>query len=194
MRVVGLLAILSLTACAREPEESLCPDIQAGGLIVTEVRGPQTPADPNGGEWIELFNASGKSIDLIGLRVRFRRLNGAEEIPVIVRDNVPAAAGAYVVLGLFLNDASRPAHVNYGFASDFTDDWLPSAAIDVESCGVMIDRARYDSLPKLGSYSLNGAMAPDVNANEDPANWCVNSTAMGTASPGSPQQANPPCP
>ena len=192
MRVVGYLAIMSLvSACARDPEESLCPDIAAGDLVVTEVRGPQTPADAVNGEWIELYNASGKSIDLLGVRVRFRRKDGSKEIPVIVRDSVPVAAGAYVVLGLFLNDTTRPAHVDYGFASDFTENWLAAAAIDVESCGTRIDRAVYDDLPRMGTFSLGAA--PEANANDIPANWCTNGATSGAAYPGSPQQANPPC-
>ena len=185
---------MSLVGCAREPEEALCPEVAVGDLIVTEVRGPQTPADPMNGEWIELFNASARAIDLEGIRIRFRRKDGSDEVPVIVRDSVSVAAGEYIVLGLFLNDATRPAHVNYGFASDFTQAWLPAAAVDVESCGVRIDRSTYDALPKLGSFSFNGAMTPDTNANDDLRNWCTNAATAGAVSPGSPQQANPPCP
>ena len=185
---------MSLVACARDPEEALCPEIAVGDLIVTEVRGPQTPADAVNGEWIELFNASAKTIDLQGIRVRFRRKDGSDEVPVIVREPVSVAAGGYVVLGLFLNDATRPAHVDYGFASDFTQDWLGAAAIDVESCGTRIDRSIYDALPKLGTYSFTGAMTPDTNANDDLRNWCTNAATVGAVSPGSPQQANPPCP
>lgn len=198
MRVVGLFAIVSslvvVTACAREPEDALCPEVDVGDLIVTEVRGPQMPDDPINGEWLELFNASGRSIDLRGIRVRFRRKDGSSEVAIIVRETVPVAAGEYVVLGLFLNDNTRPAHVNYGFAGDFTETWLAAAAVDVESCGTRIDRAVYDALPRMGTYSFTGAMAPDTNANDDLRNWCTNGAAAGTAFPGSPQQANPPCP
>lgn len=189
MRVAGLLLLLPLLGCARDPEEALCPDVAVGGLIVTEVRGPQMPADPANGEWIEIYNASGKAIDLEGIRVRFRRKDGSSEIPVLVRESVTAPADAYVVLGLFLNDANRPPHVNYGFASDYTESWLAAAAVDVESCGVRIDRATYDALPKAGTFSFTGAKAPEANDNDDLRNWCTNTTLAGT-----PQQANPPCP
>lgn len=193
VRLAASLAILmALSACERDAEEALCPDVSTGGLIVTEVRGPQNPADATNGEWIELYNASGSSLDLEGIRVRFRRKDGSSEIPIIVRETTPVAAGAYVVLGLFLNDGSRPAHVDYGFAGDFTESWLAAAAIDVESCGARIDRAVYDVLPKMGTFSF-GAM-PNADVNDDPRMWCTNSTMMGTAYPGTPKQANPPCP
>lgn len=195
MRLAGIVAIGSLAcACTREPADTLCPDLEAGDLIVTEVRGPQNPADAVNGEWVELYNASGANLDLRGLRVRFRRKDGSSEIPVLVRESVPVAADAYVVLGLFLNDGTRPAHVDYGFASDFTESWLAAAAIDVESCGTRVDRAVYDVLPKLGTFSLTGAMAPDTNANDDLRNWCTNEAMIGTTYPGTPKQANPPCP
>jgi hypothetical protein len=188
--------MLSLCAagCARDPEEARCPEVAVGGLIVTEVRGPQTPVDPNNGEWIELFNASGATLDLEGIRVRFRRKDGSTEVPILVRESVPVAAGEYVVLGLFLNDATRPAHVDYGFASDFTGAWLGAAAIDVESCGTRIDRSTYDALPRTGSFSFTGAKPPEPNDNDDLRNWCTNDAMVGAVFPGSPQQANPPCP
>ena len=195
VRVAAALVIVSaLSACERDPEEALCPDVAVGGLIVTEVRGPQTPADALNGEWVEIYNASGKSIDLEGVRVRFRRKDGSSEVSIIVRESVPAAAGQYVVLGLFLNDASRPAHVDYGFASDFTATWLAAAAVDVETCGTRIDRAVYDVLPKMGTFSFTGAMTPDTNMNDDLRLWCTNGAMVNGMYPGSPKQANPPCP
>lgn len=189
-----LSILLSLGACTRDPEEALCPDVAVGGLVVTEVRGPQMMADPADHEWIELYNASGKALDLEGIRIRFRRKDGSNEIPVIVRESVSAPADSYVVLGLFLNDANRPAYVNYGFASDFTQSWLAAAAIDVESCGVRIDRATYDVLPKQGTFSFTGAKTPETNDNDDLRNWCINGAMTGTAYPGTPQGANPACP
>lgn len=189
---VALAILLALSACERDAEEALCPDVAVGGLIVTEVRGPQNPADAVNGEWIEIYNASGASIDMEGIRVRFRRKDGSSEIPIIVRESTPVAAGGYVVLGLFLNDASRPAHVDYGFASDFTQSWLAAAAIDVETCGTRIDRAVYDVLPKMGTFSFGAT--PNADMNDDLGLWCTNVTMMGTAYPGTPKQANPPCP
>lgn len=193
---IGVLILLLATAsgCTRDPEDALCPEIGAGALIVTEVRGPQMPADAVNGEWVELYNASGAAVDLIGVRVRFRRMDGSSEIPVLVRENVSVAAGAYAVLGLFLNDGTRPQHVDYGFASDFTESWLSAAAIDVESCGTLIDRAKYDSLPKMGTFSFSGIAPLDANMNDDLRLWCTNAAMSGTAYPGSPRAANPPCP
>src|SRR5688572_29312140 len=57
------LAIVCLVGCVRDPVEAVCPDVSAGALVVTEVRGEQTPEDLDG-PWIELFNATSDTIDL----------------------------------------------------------------------------------------------------------------------------------
>lgn len=178
------LVVVGLIGCARDPVPAICPDVSEGALVITEIRGPQDDRD---GPWIELFNASSGSVDLEGTRIRFRRKDGSSEIPVLVRRSLPVAAGDYVVLGLFF-DAEVPAHVDYGFLDDFDATWLSAAAVDVESCGTLIDRAIYDALPDVGTYSL-GTQPPDAEANNLPTAWCFDPTAAGT-----PGAANIACP
>jgi hypothetical protein len=188
----GLLVIAVIAAgCVREPATSECPDLATGDLVITEIRGPQN--DPLGA-WIELYNASGASIDLQGTKVRFRKRDGSAETDILVRRSVEVAAGAYVVLGLFDDsDGMRPAYVDYGFAVDFHATWLSAAAVDVEACGQLVDRAIYDSLPDMGTFSL-GTQPPDATSNDLPASWCTDATAVGTTFPGTPQHMNIACP
>jgi hypothetical protein len=178
------LALVCVVGCARDPVDAICPDVSEGALVVTEIRGPQ---DDQNGPWIELFNATSGSIDLEGTRVRFRKKDGSSEIPIIVRRSVTVGAGEYAVLGLFL-DGEQPAHVDYGFQDDFNASWLSAAAIDVESCGNLIDRATYDSLPDVGTFEL-GTDPPDAEANNLPTSWCIDPASAGT-----PGEANPACP
>jgi hypothetical protein len=187
VRVIGISAAVLAVGCVRDPVPAECPTIGVGELIVTEFRGPQQDPDALG-TWVEIFNASGAIIDLEGIKVRFRKKDGSSEVPIIVRRSVTVAAGAYAVLGLVLDDANLPSHINYGFLEDFHQDFLPAAAVDVEACGTRIDRAVYDVLPKTGTYSF-GLTPPDADANDIPINWCVNAASAGT-----PQQANPACP
>ncbi|HEY5927660.1 MAG TPA: hypothetical protein VIV11_38510 [Kofleriaceae bacterium] len=186
MRVIGLITVVLAVGCVRDPAEALCPSVQPGNLVLTEFRGPQSPEDSMG-IWVELYNASGATIDLEGTKVRFRRKDGSAEVPVLVRRSLTVAAGAYVVLGLVNDDDLKPAYIDYGFALDFHLSFLAAAAVDVEACGERIDLATYDDLPNVGTYSLG--VAPDATANDIPASWCVN-----TASSGTPQQPNPACP
>ena len=108
-------------------------------------------------------------------------------MPVIVRRPLSVAAGAYVVLGMVNDDGMKPAHIDYGFALDFHVTFLAPAAVDVEACGTLIDRAVYDVLPKTGTYSLG--VPPEANQNDIPASWCENPVSACT-----PQQPKPPCP
>ncbi len=181
--------LLLLIGCTRDPVEAICPPVSEGALVVTEIRGPQDDTD---GPWIELFNATNDSIDLEGTKVRFRKKDGSSEIPILVRRSVPVASGEYVVLGLFfdidITADQTPPHVDYGFRDDFDATWLAAAAVDVESCGVLLDRATYDALPDIGTFEL-GTMPPDADANNLPASWCFDPQAAGT-----PGEANTPCP
>lgn len=190
MRGASLVLLLSF-ACVRDPDDSLCPDVAAGDLVITEIGGEQTGSDTLK-PWIELYNASGRSVDLLGLKVRFRSLTGADSTDTIVRRSLEVAPGAYVVLGLAA-DEERPAYTDYGISADFHASWPTQAAVDVQSCGVRVDVAQYGSLPKTGTYSL-GTMPPTAEANDLPANWCTDTTTTAGSFPGTPQKANTACP
>lgn len=196
MRAIGLVSVLAAAcalgpaACVRDPAEAVCPPLAAGELVVTEVRGPQVPEDA-AGAWVELYNASGRRLDLAGVALRFRRADDSGTISVLVRRALDVRAGAYTVLGLF-DDADPPAHVDYGFLGDFREGWLPRAAVEVTTCGAVVDRMFYDSLPIKGTYSLGGV--PDAVNNDVPASWCNDTTQVGAASPGTPRSANIACP
>lgn len=183
--------VLLLVGCARDPVEAICPPVSEGALVVTEIRGPQRPEDRDG-PWIELFNATNAAVDLEGTKIRFRKKDGSSEIPVLVRRSLPVAAGEYSVLGLFFDidvvADQTPPHADYGFRDDFDASWLDAAAVDVESCGTLIDRATYDALPDVGTFEL-GTMPPDADANNLATSWCFDPASAGT-----PGEANTPCP
>lgn len=195
MRAAGLLVTCVLAAgCVRDAADAVCPVLAEGDLVVTEIGGPQTGNELHK-PWVELYNASDAAIDLLGVKIRFRRMDGSGENAIIVRRSVLAAPGSYTVLGLD-DDDDRASYLDYGFLVDYHASWLSSAAVDVEACGELIDRARYSSLPREGSYSL-GTMPPTALENEVDANWCIDPTLDSTGGfpiPGTPQQANAVCP
>jgi hypothetical protein len=186
VRAAGWFLLFAISAgCTRETETAECPPIEPGALVVTEVRGPQSPEDQNG-PWIELNNATPESIDLAGIKVRFRRKDGSSEVDILVRRSVVVEPGAYAVLGVF-DDAELPSFADYGFGNDFRVTWLSAAAIDVETCGKRVDVATYDTLPGTGTFSFGGA--PDTNQNDDLSQWCTDPSSLGT-----PRAANIACP
>lgn len=205
-------AVLIGTGCERAMESEVCPELTAGDLVVTEVRGRQSDVDDlpaSGGQWIEIYNASGSALDLRGLHVWFRSLDGSSQPEILVRESVDVAAGGYVVLGGSEVVDDPPATFDYNWYPDFTSadsdndsdqdaedrDLLDTAVVDLEACGVRIDRVVYQDLPPSGTYSLGGD--PDAARNDDEQAWCVDTTddadPSTTGLPGTPGEANHPC-
>lgn len=175
--------MLFLVACGARDPVAVCPPVAPGDLVVTELMGDEDLAN---GMWIELYNASAATLDLEGLRIRFRKKDGSGEIPVIVRTSLVVEPGGYTTLGRYTDD-NLPPHVAYGFGAEFDAKWLDAAAVEVESCGERIDLAQYDALPEAGTLAFGPA--PDADINDIPTEWCIDPEATGT-----PGAANPPCP
>jgi hypothetical protein len=194
VRAVGVLVITSSLACAREPRDVECPDVAAGDLVLSEVRGSQSGAD-TWGEWVEVYNATDAPIGLAGTLLVFTKLDGSDERRIVVRArDVSVPARGYAVLGRFAHE-QRPAHIDYGWAEDSSDDMFPAAAVRIDACGVEIDRAIYRDLPAMGTLALDGAAPPDAAANDVEGAWCPDTnpgppTELGL--PGTPGEANPP--
>lgn len=193
-------------------EAELCPEVAAGDLVITEVRGPQPRGDApdTGGQWIEIYNRSAATVDLLGMHVRLRTLDGANQPTIVVRESVPVVAGGYVVLGGSEEVDAPPSSFDYNWYPDFSSadsdgdldelvedrDLFGAAAIDLEACGVRIDRMVYEDLPAAGTYALGGE--PDAERNDDAGAWCTDATSDDTdpatvGLPGTPGSENPPC-
>jgi hypothetical protein len=180
--------------CVTEPATEVCPIVVSGDLVVTEIRGAQSGADTYG-QWIEIYNATGRELDLRGLHLSFRRIDGGAEATVIVRKSVVAAPRSYVVIGKGDTAIPRP-HVDYSMGTDFAPSWFAAAAIEVSACGDLIDQTTYSTLPTTGTWSL-GTMPPTSTANDDPTMWCADQEAGGPTTElgirGTPRESNRPC-
>jgi len=184
--VRAAVVILVLAGCARDPVEELCPPLAPGDLVMTEVRGPQSPVDIVVGPWLELYNASGHPVDLLGIRLQFHDAEDNRDT-ALVRRSINVVAGGYAVLGM-ADDRALPPKVDYGFVQDFHDNPFPDGVtgIEVYSCELQIDKITYDSLPGTGTHSLGGT--PSAESNDFDLKWCTNPAASG-----SPQAPNPSC-
>jgi hypothetical protein len=180
----GALLALVAGSCAREPAERLCPEAAAGALVVSELSAAPRGGDPPSPSWIELFNASGDELDLLGVGVRMRRLDGGAEQRLLVRRSLVAPAGEAVVLSQSA-EGQEPAFASYGFAADAPGAFYAAAVVTVESCEAELDRLTYARLPAAGSLSL-GAWPPSAEANDLAGAWCADAQ-------GSPARRNQPC-
>jgi hypothetical protein len=184
------------SACVAEPLPHICPDVSIGELVVTEIRGPQSTPDTRG-QWIELANLSGSTVDLRGLHVVNYQLDGTNEIDAIIRYKRELAAEDRYVVGLF-EDTDRPQWVDYGFGIEWSSDVQSDGVVELRACAETVDEVVYRDLPDVGTWSL-GIEPPDAEANDDESAWCNDvlppmegpMTELGT--PGTPGEANHPC-
>lgn len=208
VHIGGALVWLLVAGCERPLDPEICPQIGVGDLVISELRGKQPPPadveppppEDNQGEWMELYNAGGGTLDLYGLAIVLRKLDGSSEGLVRVRRSLTVAAGDRVVLSFYTDDARAP-HTDYGWFPDFPDSAgeaqsiFDSGVIDVESCGLRIDRVVVD-LPSSGTLAL-GVEPPSAAANDDAAMWCNDTTPESAPTivgmPGTPGASNNPC-
>ncbi len=209
---LGLLAlflVLASSSCVREPLPEICPLLEPGELVISELRGDQAD-DDSFGHYLELYNASGRALDLQGVRVRVRGAGGGV-IEFFVRDPLELAAGDYAVIGTGAPDES-PAWMDYAVGWDITESPNPdsppralfadaSGFVEIESCGTRIDEVFYAELPEAGTLACGTIdQPPDANANDDsgePGCWCVDDLPAdpdyplaGVGLPGTPGRAN----
>ena len=196
MTLLGVVATLS--GCPRDPEPGLCPIVDPGELVFTEVR---APSDGNGGSlgtWIELFNASDDQLDLFGLRIEVQPISGEDPFIMLVRrEGVVVEPSDYVVFGRF-DDRSLPDYVDYGYERDYDKPLPRDARVEVGACDVIVDTAVYFGAPADGSLALDGAIKPSVAANDESSAFCHDLTpASGSMTdlglPGTPGEDNTPC-
>ncbi|MCA9679217.1 MAG: lamin tail domain-containing protein [Kofleriaceae bacterium] len=192
---ISLACALLASACARDPEPEICPAAGPGDLVISEVRGPQAGGD-TWGQWVELYNASGATLDLEGTVVDLVSVDGSHRYRILVRRGLEVGAGAYAVIGDF-PDATRPTHVDYGAGYDLDGAFPATGGLTVTGCGgEVLDRLVFDGLPPTGTWSL-GDDPPTADGNDDPTAWCADTTPGDTTElglPGTPGAANHPCP
>lgn len=211
---VSALPLVLTFACVRAPDDGVCPDVDPGELVVTEIRGRQAGLDTLG-QWIEIANRSGGTIDLHGLELELRDANGDlvnTSRRVLVRSELVAPRDGFVVLGHH-EPARMPAFVDYSFFADYratpdadgdvpiqaTKDLVPGSIMLV-ACGLEIDRVPVDVLPDAGTRALDGAIEATAEQNDLAAHWCVDDepappgSMTGAGIPGTPGAPNRPCP
>jgi hypothetical protein len=198
---IGLLgvalasALVSTGACVRDPLPSACPELAAGDLVVTEIRGDQAGSYR---QWIEIYNVTDAAIPVAGLRLTLTQFDGDGSQTFVVRDEVlELAPGEYLVLGS--GDPATLDYIDYDFSTDQPGDLYAGATLELSACETVIDKLIY-TLPEEGTLALDGAITPSAAANDDSkVGWCVDDrasegpqTQIGIR--GTPGGANPPCP
>jgi hypothetical protein len=211
-RSLVVLFTLSVSSCARAPESEICPRIEAGDLVFSELRGNQSDQD-SFGHFIEIYNASDRTIDLQGVWLQQVATDGSGQA-FFVRESVEVAVGGYVVIGPGLGLEELPTWLDYGVGWDIsggdpeTDEYpreliktqYPEGFWELYSCDELIDEVFYGAgtIPESGTLSCgNQETPPAADQNQDTAAgcWCVDAEPSdvplpGIGLPGTPGRAN----
>jgi hypothetical protein len=200
VRTPSILAVILFAACATGDVAAPCP-AAAGDLVITEIFADHagvagaSGAD-RGHEWIEIYDASARAIDLDGVAITRSRADGAGARTHRMQP-VTIAPGAYLVLG-DVDPAARPAWIGYGYGTDLGALGNGGGGRLAIACGdVEVDAVTYAGAVAGRSLELDGRAPPDATGNDDPARWCAadppTSTEFEPANFGTPGFANAPC-
>ncbi|MBI2374185.1 MAG: right-handed parallel beta-helix repeat-containing protein [Deltaproteobacteria bacterium] len=167
-------------------------DILPGDLVVTEIMANPTGSETQR-EWLEIYNASLRPIDLAGLELADEGTDSrilASASPIVV------PPGEYFVLG-----RSADVSLNGGVTVDlvYTGFFLANTADEILILAgpTLVDRVGYDTagtFPAQEGHSMSlepGSI--DFASNDDGASWCPATTQLGGGDFGTPGAANDPC-
>ncbi|MEZ4365399.1 MAG: hypothetical protein R2939_03815 [Kofleriaceae bacterium] len=202
--ILALLLAGGAAACGPDdtgPGGACVETLLPGDLVITEIFAdaaapPGGSGADEGKEWFEVYNASGRALDLGGLTLTLSRPDGSRAKSHVMRTLV-VQPGDYVVLGNVLEEL-RPSYMDYGYAADLGDMFNTDGGQLALGCGsTAIDVAGYDEVVVGASQQFDGGAAPDYTANDDLANWCPasagGSVEFTEANLGTPGDANEDC-
>ena len=144
------------------------------------------------GEWFELYNASGRDLDLEGMVVRDDGSN-----TFTVSGTLMVAAGGYVVFG---NNADISANGGVAVQYDYGGSMSLANGDDelyLENAMGTIDAILWDGGPIWpdpdgASMNLDPAYR-NATDNDDGANWCEATSSYDVDNLGTPGAGNDPC-
>ncbi len=195
MRAVIVLAVGGIAACGPADNEGACKDpLIAGDLVITEVFadykavGGGTGAD-EGKEWIEIYNAAARPLELRGLTVVHGRPGGDQKRHVV--DDVTIAPGQFFTMGNAAQDL-LPPYIDYGYSDELGDLFNTDGGRVELRCGdAQIDAADYVEVKSGHSRQLTAAQPPDYTLNDTRESWCeAASTEFEPENYGTPGQDN----
>ncbi|MGI5864310.1 MAG: lamin tail domain-containing protein [Myxococcales bacterium] len=190
------IAASGLYACGpdgtTETPDSACKDFVAGDLVITEFMADAEGSD-TGKEWIEIYNATKKEVDLKGLTLVAARPDGSREKRHTIAEGKIKPAG-YFVLGDSV-EKPLPAHIDYSYGDGLGALGNESGLIAIRCGTVKIDEVKYTTPVKPGaSRLLSGSIpVPDSAVNDLEENFCDATIENVPGILGSPGAANEAC-
>jgi hypothetical protein len=169
-------------------------DLSVGDLVVTELHTSPEAVSTVRGQWFELFNNSGDSVDLDGLVISDGGSQGfTVSGPLVVPAGEHAVFASRAAAGI---NGGLPV-VDYVYS--ITDYSLPlgNEQLDITFDSVTFDAVSYGDAAFPDEFGASLSLAPglvDATSNDDGASWCPAAVTYGDGDFGSPGAANDDCP
>jgi len=187
--------VLVMGACAREElvATGRCDQVAPGDLVITEVHANPDGSDGDG-EYVELFNTSGRLLALDGLTLASSRSDGTgSKSHRFLGASVDAQD--FLVAGNAPLDA-MPPHLDYSYGDTLGALRNSDARVSIRCGEQLIDEASYERTADGRALELDGRFAPDHELNDDWTRWCTTPEGVDEVSPGNfgtPGTVNSPC-
>lgn len=159
------------------PHDLIARDGGAGatGVVITELMIDPKAALDNDGEWIELFNPGGQSVDVAGWSLKGQ---GTEHHVIQAGGPVLVPAQGRIVLGRS-TDRTKNGGVNVAYA--YSGIFLANTAdqlVLLDADKAVVDTVQYDTslgfvIPEGASLSIRSPLSDKSQA----SNWCAATTA-----------------
>jgi hypothetical protein len=172
--------------------------VDPGDLVITEIMNNPDAVTDDYGEWFEVYNATGASIDMQGMVLRHQFITYDPTATHTISSALVVTAGGYVVLGTNDDTTSNGnVSIDYEYPGSLnlsnSRDYL---AVETDT-GIVIDETRWssDAFEPVGrSRNLDSAHLSAAD-NDDDTHFCE-ATSYITGSPdrGTPGTANDSCP
>ena len=169
---------------------------QPGDVVFSEMNVNPEVVDDEFGEWVELFNTAGHSVDITGYTFR-----DDDNDSYTLTGDLVVPSGAYFVLC-----ANMELENNGGVPCDgwFLRDWQGNGValgngedelVLTRADGVEIDWLHYDNSWYTPGHAIG--VHPDHldgGDNDDASHWCLQTSVIASGGePGTPGRANDPC-
>ena len=168
-------------------------DLSAGDLVITEIMFDPAAVGDGAGEWFEIYNNTGGTVDLDGLQI-FDTSESSPGDEATVSGTVLVASGDHAVFGRY---ASRNGGVTLDYAygtahtlHDFDEIFLANSSGTLDS--VAWDNGTTFPDPTGASISLDSA-AQNASDNDNGNNWCAATSSFGDGDLGTPGASNDDC-
>jgi hypothetical protein len=185
---------VALMQCGPPPATEACKGRLAGDLVITEAMVDPDGAD-TGAEWIEVYNALGTPLDLKGMTLYVKDLDGTKLKSHVIK------AGSAISLGYFVlgdvRGGANPAWVNYSYGDTLGSMGNARGIIGIRCGTTVLDEVTYTTAAKSGRSRMlaDGSLVPSAVNNDNEANWCDAPTGSVYLAPnaGTPGSPNPQC-